>query len=32
MRLSAAQLGALVEGLDWKRVHVQRIARPQAVQ
>ena len=32
MRLSAAQLGALVEGLDWKRVHVQRTARPQAVQ
>jgi transposase len=32
MRLSAAQLGALVEGLDWKRVHVSRIARPQAVQ
>jgi transposase len=32
MRLSAAQLSALVEGLDWKRVHVQRIARPQAVQ
>lgn len=32
MRLSAAQLGALVEGLDWKRVHVPRIARPQAVQ
>jgi transposase len=32
VRLSAAQLGALVEGLDWKRVHVRRIARPQAVQ
>ena len=32
MRLSAAQLGALVEGLDWKRVYVPRIARPQAVQ
>jgi transposase len=32
MRLSAAQLGALVEGLDWLRVHVPRMARPQAVQ
>lgn len=32
MRLSAAQLGALVEGLDWMRVHVPRIARPHAVQ
>jgi transposase len=32
MRLSAAQLGALVEGLDWKRVHVPKISRPQAVQ
>jgi transposase len=32
MRLSAAQLSALVEGLDWTRVHVPRIARPQAVQ
>lgn len=32
MRLSAAQLSALIEGLDWKRVHVQKIARPQAVQ
>ena len=28
MRLSPAQLGALVEGLDWTRVHVPRIARP----
>jgi transposase len=32
MRLSAAQLAALVEGLDWMRVHVPRIARPHAVQ
>jgi transposase len=30
MRLSPAQLAALVEGLDWTRVHVPRIARPQA--
>ena len=32
MRLSAAQLGVLLEGSDWKRMHVPRIARPQAVQ
>jgi hypothetical protein len=32
MRLSAAQLGVLLEGSDWKRMHVARIARPQAVQ
>jgi transposase len=32
MRLSAAQLGALLEGSDWKRMHVPRVARPQAVQ
>jgi len=32
MRLSPAQLAALIEGLDWKRVHVPEIARPQAVQ
>lgn len=32
MRLSAAQLAGLLEGLDWKRVHVARIPRPQAVQ
>jgi transposase len=32
MRLSPAQLSALVEGLDWSRVHVKRMARPQAVQ
>jgi transposase len=30
MRLSPAQLAALVEGLDWTRVHVPRIAQPQA--
>ena len=30
MRLSPAQLAALIEGLDWSRVHVPRIARPQA--
>ena len=28
MRLTAAQLGALLEGLDWRRVHAAR--RPQA--
>ena len=28
MRLSAAQLAALLEGLDWSRVHVPRIGRP----
>jgi transposase len=33
MRLSAAQLATLLEGLDWKRVHiVPRVARPEAVQ
>jgi transposase len=32
MRLSAAQLSALVEGLDWSRVHAPRVMRPQAVQ
>ena len=32
MRLSAAQLGALLEGLDWNRVHVPHVTRPQAVQ
>lgn len=30
MRLTAAQLGALLEGLDWRRVHATR--RPQAPQ
>ena len=28
MRLSGAQLAALFEGLDWRRVHAPRIARP----
>lgn len=28
MRLSAGQLGALFEGLDWKRVHSRRVTRP----
>jgi transposase len=32
MRLSPAQLAALLEGLDWSRVHVPRILRPRAVQ
>lgn len=32
MRLSAAQLAALIEGLDFRRVHAARIARPRAVQ
>jgi len=31
MRLSAAQLQALVEGLDWRRVHGVRMRAPQAV-
>lgn len=31
MRLSAAQLSALVEGLDWTRVHAPRTRRPTAV-
>ena len=30
MRLSPAQFAALLEGLDWSRVHVPQIARPQA--
>ncbi|MEQ9641418.1 MAG: IS66 family insertion sequence element accessory protein TnpB [Alphaproteobacteria bacterium] len=28
MRLSSGQLAALFEGLDWRRVHAQRIRRP----
>lgn len=32
MRLSAAQLSALLEGLDWSRVHAREIARPSATQ
>ena len=30
MRLSPAQLSALLEGLDWTRVHAQRVQRPTA--
>jgi transposase len=30
MRLSPAQLGALVEGLDWSRVHPPRKVAPKA--
>jgi transposase len=32
MRLSPAQLSALLEGLDWSRVHARRVARPTAAQ
>jgi transposase len=32
MRLTPAQLSALIEGLDWTRVHVRRIKAPEAVQ
>ena len=32
VRLSAAQLGALLEGLDWTRVHAIETRAPQAVQ
>jgi transposase len=32
MRLSPAQLSALLEGLDWTRVHARRIQRPTATQ
>ena len=32
MRLSAAQLASLLEGLDWKRVRIPRVMRPEAVQ
>lgn len=32
MRLSSAQLAALVEGLEWSRVRIPRATRPQAVQ
>jgi len=31
MRLTAAQLGALLEGLDWRRVHESRRTRTPAV-
>lgn len=30
MRLSALQLTALVDGLDWSRLHARDVARPQA--
>ena len=30
MRLSPAQLAALLEGLDWSRVHMRRVRAPQA--
>jgi transposase len=29
MRLSAAQLSALIEGLDWTRVHARRVVAPE---
>jgi len=32
MQLSPAQLAALIEGLDWTRVHVRETVRPIAVQ
>lgn len=32
MRLSPAQLSALLEGLDWSRVHARRVARPTETQ
>ena len=32
MRLSPAQLSALLEGLDWSRVHMRRVRAPQATQ
>lgn len=32
MRLSPAQLSALIEGLDWRHVHGRRVARPTAAQ
>jgi transposase len=31
-RLSPAQLSALLEGLDWTRVHARRVVRPTATQ
>ena len=30
MRLSASQLAALVDGLDWSRLHARDAARPEA--
>ena len=32
MRLSPAQLSALLEGLEWTRVHARRVPRPTATQ
>ncbi len=32
MRLSPAQLSALLEGLQWSRVHMRRVRTPQATQ
>jgi transposase len=32
MRLSPAQLAALIEGLDWVRVRARRVSAPEAVQ
>ena len=32
MRLSAAQLAALLDGLDWTRMHVPRLGRPKVAQ
>jgi transposase len=32
MRLSPAQLSALLEGLEWTRVHARRVTRPTATQ
>jgi transposase len=32
MRLSAAQLAALLDGLDWSRMHVPRLGRPKTAQ
>ena len=32
MRLSAAQFAALLDGLDWSRMHVPRLGRPKTAQ
>jgi transposase len=32
MRLSAAQLSALLSGMEWTRVHTPRVIKPDAVQ
>lgn len=32
MRLSPGQLSALLEGLDWARIHMRRVRAPQATQ